>query len=167
MFFKAPAHKMWCWYSTPSFLPNDTIRPHECTYHLPSQFLPHSPGVLECQYCMAVGWGIVTLKLAFSATLDTVPSPPYRARYHSLSRLKDASSKAHPKHIQSCLLSEADQKGDFLKILGAVQPLFLFDLVFLSPSVGWRIEWWIRRLEFKSPPEHVNSLRARDGKTTP
>ena len=34
--------------------------------------------------------GIVTLKLAFSATLDTVPSPPYRARYHSFLRLKDA-----------------------------------------------------------------------------
>ena len=34
--------------------------------------------------------GIVTLELAFSATLDAVPSPPYRARYHSLSRLKDA-----------------------------------------------------------------------------
>ena len=34
--------------------------------------------------------GIVTLELAFSATLDTVPNPPYRARYHSLSRLKDA-----------------------------------------------------------------------------
>ena len=34
--------------------------------------------------------GIITLELAFSATLDAVPSPPYRARYHSLSRLKDA-----------------------------------------------------------------------------
>ena len=34
--------------------------------------------------------GIVTLKLAFSPTLDTVPSPPYRACYHSLLRLKDA-----------------------------------------------------------------------------
>ena len=34
--------------------------------------------------------GIVTLKLAFSATLDLVPRPPFRARYHSLSRLKDA-----------------------------------------------------------------------------
>ena len=34
--------------------------------------------------------GIVTLKLAFSVTVDGVPSPPYRARYHSLSRLKDA-----------------------------------------------------------------------------
>ena len=34
--------------------------------------------------------GIVTLKSASSATLDAVPSPPYRARYHSLSRLKDA-----------------------------------------------------------------------------
>ena len=33
---------------------------------------------------------IVTLELAFSATLDAVPSPSYRARYHSLSRLKDA-----------------------------------------------------------------------------
>ena len=32
---------------------------------------------------------IVTLKLAFSATLDTVPSGN-RARYHSLSRLKGA-----------------------------------------------------------------------------
>ena len=27
---------------------------------------------------------IVTLELAFSATLDAVPSSPYRARYHSL-----------------------------------------------------------------------------------
>ena len=34
--------------------------------------------------------GIVILELAFSAILDAVPSPPYRARYHSLSRLKDA-----------------------------------------------------------------------------
>ena len=34
--------------------------------------------------------GMVTLELAFSATLDVVPSPPYRACYHSLSRLKDA-----------------------------------------------------------------------------
>ena len=33
---------------------------------------------------------IVTLELAFSATLDAVPRPPYRAHYHSLSRLKDA-----------------------------------------------------------------------------
>ena len=33
---------------------------------------------------------IVTLELAFSATQDTVPRPSYRARYHSLSRLKDA-----------------------------------------------------------------------------
>ena len=33
---------------------------------------------------------IVTHELAFSATLDAVPSPRYRARYHSLSRLKDA-----------------------------------------------------------------------------
>ena len=34
--------------------------------------------------------GMVTLELAFSATRDAVPSPLYRARYHSLSRLKDA-----------------------------------------------------------------------------
>ena len=34
--------------------------------------------------------GIVTLKLAFSATLDAVPSPLYRVCYHSLLRLKDA-----------------------------------------------------------------------------
>ena len=34
--------------------------------------------------------GIVTLELAFSATLDAVPRPPYRAHHHSLSRLKDA-----------------------------------------------------------------------------
>ena len=34
--------------------------------------------------------GIVTVKLAFSATLDAVSSPPYRACHHSLSRLKDA-----------------------------------------------------------------------------
>ena len=34
--------------------------------------------------------GTVTLKLAFFATLDAVPSPPYRARYHNLLRLKDA-----------------------------------------------------------------------------
>ena len=34
--------------------------------------------------------GIVTLEFALLATLDIVPSPPYRARYHSLSRLKDA-----------------------------------------------------------------------------
>ena len=34
--------------------------------------------------------GIATLQLAFSATLDAVPGPPYRACYHSLSRLKDA-----------------------------------------------------------------------------
>ena len=35
--------------------------------------------------------GTVTLELAFSATLDTIPRPPlFRARYHSVSRLKDA-----------------------------------------------------------------------------
>ena len=34
--------------------------------------------------------GIVTLKLASSAALDAVPSPLFRAHYHSLSRLKDA-----------------------------------------------------------------------------
>ena len=34
--------------------------------------------------------GIVTLELAFSATLDAVPRPLFRAHYHSLSRLKDA-----------------------------------------------------------------------------
>ena len=39
--------------------------------------------------------GIVTLELAFSATLDAVPSPPYRACYHSLLRLKDAKSNHH------------------------------------------------------------------------
>ena len=34
--------------------------------------------------------GIVTLVLAFSATLDAIPRPLFRAHYHSLSRLKDA-----------------------------------------------------------------------------
>ena len=34
--------------------------------------------------------GIVILELAFSATLDTVPSPPFRACYHSFMRQKDA-----------------------------------------------------------------------------
>ena len=33
--------------------------------------------------------GIVTLELAFSATLDAVPSSLFRARHHSLLRLKD------------------------------------------------------------------------------
>ena len=33
---------------------------------------------------------MVTLELAFSATLDAVPRPLFRARHHSLSRLKDA-----------------------------------------------------------------------------
>ena len=33
--------------------------------------------------------GIVTLELAFSATLDVAPRPLFRAHYHSLSRLKD------------------------------------------------------------------------------
>ena len=33
---------------------------------------------------------IVTLILAFSATLDAVPRPLFRACYHSLSRLMDA-----------------------------------------------------------------------------
>ena len=36
--------------------------------------------------------GIVTLELAFSATLDAVPRPLFRAHYHSLSGLKDAYS---------------------------------------------------------------------------
>ena len=40
-------------------------------------------------FCLQCGRDF-TLELAFSATLDTVPSPPYRACYHSLSRLKDA-----------------------------------------------------------------------------
>ena len=34
--------------------------------------------------------GTVPLELASSATLNAVPRPPYRARYHSFSRLKDA-----------------------------------------------------------------------------
>ena len=34
--------------------------------------------------------GTVTLELAFSATLDAVPSPPDRTRYHRLLTLKDA-----------------------------------------------------------------------------
>ena len=34
--------------------------------------------------------GIVTLKWAFSATLDDVPGPLFRAHYHSLLRLNDA-----------------------------------------------------------------------------
>ena len=34
--------------------------------------------------------GTVTLELAFSATPDAVPRPLFRARYHSLLRLKDA-----------------------------------------------------------------------------
>ena len=34
--------------------------------------------------------GIVILELTFSATLDAVPSPLFRARFHSLLRLKDA-----------------------------------------------------------------------------
>ena len=33
--------------------------------------------------------GIVILELAFSGTLDAVPSPLFTARYRSLSRLKD------------------------------------------------------------------------------
>ena len=36
--------------------------------------------------------GIVTLELAFSATLDAIPRPLFRACYHSLSRLKGAYS---------------------------------------------------------------------------
>ena len=36
--------------------------------------------------------GIVTLKLASLATLDTVPRLLFRVHYHSLSRLKDAYS---------------------------------------------------------------------------
>ena len=34
--------------------------------------------------------GTVTLELAFSATLDAVPRPLFRAHYHSLLRLQDA-----------------------------------------------------------------------------
>ena len=40
--------------------------------------------------------GIVTLELAFSATLDVVPRPLFRTHYHSLSRLKDAYTKKFP-----------------------------------------------------------------------
>ena len=36
--------------------------------------------------------GIVTLELAFSDTLNAVPRPLYRARYHSLSRLNDTDT---------------------------------------------------------------------------
>ena len=36
--------------------------------------------------------GIVTLKLAASATLDAVPRPLFRAHYHILLRLKDTYS---------------------------------------------------------------------------
>ena len=37
--------------------------------------------------------GIVTFELAFSATVDAVPRPLFRAHYHSLSRLKDAYTR--------------------------------------------------------------------------
>ena len=43
--------------------------------------------------------GIVTLELAFSATLDAVPRPPYRARYQCLWRLKDAYTHKHTSQI--------------------------------------------------------------------
>ena len=45
------------------------------------------PGQIEFVFSVE---GIVTLELALSATLDAVPSLLFRARYHSLSRLKDA-----------------------------------------------------------------------------
>ena len=44
--------------------------------------------------------GIVPLELAFSATLDTVPSPPYRVRYHSLSTLKHAYENGEYENIK-------------------------------------------------------------------
>ena len=43
----------------------------------------------QIEFVFSVEW-IVSLILAFSATLDTVPRLLFRARYHSLSRLKDA-----------------------------------------------------------------------------
>ena len=52
--------------------------------------------------------GIVTLKLAFSATLDAVLRPLFRARYHSLSRLKDAYMK-----LPRCRLSKIIYVGYF------------------------------------------------------
>ena len=44
---------------------------------------------LDSLFVFIVG-GIVTLELAFSATLNAVPRLPYRARHHSLSRRKVA-----------------------------------------------------------------------------
>ena len=47
--------------------------------------------------------GMVTLELAFSATWDAVPNPLFRARYHSLLRLKDAYSLRSCKGFNSSL----------------------------------------------------------------
>ena len=45
--------------------------------------------------------GIVSLTLAFSATLDTVPRPLFRAHYYSLSRLNLSPSKSLPENKRS------------------------------------------------------------------
>ena len=55
--------------------------------------------------------GIVTLESAFSATLDAVPSPPYRACYHSLSRLKDAYAKIGDKERDVYCLEPLEKSG--------------------------------------------------------
>ena len=64
---------------------------------------------------------MVTLELAFSATLDAVPRPLFRARYHSVSKLADDAKlmskklcyepekgKSPPNNIHNCVQDGLD-----------------------------------------------------------
>ena len=58
--------------------------------------------------------GIVILELAFSATLDDVPRPQFRAGYHSLSRLKGTYT---PSQLILFLIVWAEQSFKWLQLL--------------------------------------------------
>ena len=57
-----------------------------CSYGSPETSIIRELDMGQIVFVFSVE-GIVHLELAFSATLDALPSPPYRARYH---RLKEA-----------------------------------------------------------------------------
>ena len=77
----------WCITASPILKRPLSSRPRQRATHESSKIRELDRGQIVFVFSVE---GIVTLELASSATLDSIPSPPYRARYHSLSRLKDA-----------------------------------------------------------------------------
>ena len=76
-------------------------RPRQRSSHISSKIREMDKGQVVFVFSVEE---IVTLELAFSATVDAVPSPPYRTCYHSLSRLKDAYSIKVACQISACML---------------------------------------------------------------